>query len=81
VVGEIRRVSFIQRVITAIVPRSWAEAMEAESRAWQARCEACGLSRSIWELGGIRWQAAGNRRRRLPCPKCGQTTWQRVERG
>jgi hypothetical protein len=74
-------VSFIQKVITAIVPRSWAQAMEVESRAWQARCEACGLEGSVWELGGIRWKAAGNPRRRLPCPECKHATWHRIERG
>ncbi len=26
-----------------------------------ARCETCGDERSIWELGGIRWKAAGSR--------------------
>ena len=73
--------SFVQKWLTAIVPRSWAEAMESESRAWKARCEACDLERSIWELGGIRWKAAGNPRRRLPCPQCERATRHRVVRG
>jgi hypothetical protein len=72
--------SFVQKLIIAIVPRSWAASMQAESRAWMARCEECGLARSIWELGGIRWRAAGNPRRRLPCPQCERTTWHRIAR-
>jgi hypothetical protein len=50
--------------------------MEAESRAWKARCEVCRSERSVWDLGGIRWKAAGNPRRRLPCGNCGRVTWQ-----
>ena len=60
--------SLVQGLVTALVPRSWAQAMETESRAWIARCEDCGTERSIWDLGGIRWKAAGNPRRRFTCP-------------
>jgi hypothetical protein len=73
-------VSFFQRLMTAILPGSWAASMEAESRAWMARCEACGGERSVWDLGGIRWKAAGSPRRRLPCINCGQVTWQRLSK-
>jgi hypothetical protein len=73
-------VSFVQRLIAAVVPRAWAQSMEAESRAWMARCEACGQARSIWDLGGIRWKAAGSPRRRIACLRCARPTWHRVER-
>jgi hypothetical protein len=72
--------SFIQRLITSIVPASWAEAMEAESRAWLARCEACGREASFWDLGGIRWKAAGAPRRRLYCSACARATWHQLRR-
>jgi hypothetical protein len=32
--------------------------------------EACGREASIWDLGGIRWKAAGAPRRRLNCSAC-----------
>ena len=70
--------SRLQRLITALVPRSWAASMEAESRAWKLRC-ACGNEQSIWELGGIRWKATGNKRVYRRCPDCGQLSWQTVE--
>jgi hypothetical protein len=73
-------VSFIQRLIVSIVPRSWAQSMEAERRAWLARCGVCGQERSIWELGGIRWKAAGRPRRLLPCPTCCRSTTHEVYR-
>jgi hypothetical protein len=71
--------SFIQRFFKAIFPRSWAESMEANSRAWKMRCR-CGFAQSIWESGGIRWKAAGNPRRYRRCPKCGQRSWQTISR-
>jgi hypothetical protein len=69
-----------QRFITALVPRAWAESMERESRAWMARCPGCGHARSIWDLGGIRWKAAGNPRRFLTCAECGKPSWHIIEK-
>lgn len=72
-------VSLIQKLFVAVLPRRWAESMEAESRSWEARCS-CGFSRSIWDLGGIRWKAAGQARQYLACPECGQRSWHTVSR-
>jgi hypothetical protein len=72
--------SFVQRLVTAVVPRAWARAMEAESRTWMARCEVCREESSIWDRGGIRWMAAGNPRRRLACPRCASVTWHEIRR-
>jgi hypothetical protein len=72
--------SFVQRLVTALVPRSWAAAMEAESRAWLARCSTCGHERSIWELGGVRWKATGKPRRMLRCPQRAHTRWHEIHR-
>jgi hypothetical protein len=66
-----------QKLITRLVPRRWAESMEAESRTWMMRCP-CGHEQSVWEAGGIRWKAAGNPRRRARCPGCGEVTWQQL---
>jgi hypothetical protein len=65
--------SFRQKLLMAIVPRRWADEMEAESRSWMLRCKVCGLERSVWEMGGVRWKAAGCPSRRRHCPRCGQT--------
>jgi hypothetical protein len=62
--------SWIQRIFAAVLPRRLAESMEADSRSWMVRCS-CGFARSIWELGGIRWKAAGQPRQYLSCPQCG----------
>ena len=70
--------SFAQRLFTGLVDAETAAAMEAHSRAWLAACPHCGHVRSIWELGGIRYKAAGRPRTRLRCPRCGQGGWHRV---
>ncbi len=56
---DVRTVRRTQRLITGIVPRSAATAMEDESRTWMVRCRSCGFERSLWELGGIRWKGSG----------------------
>jgi hypothetical protein len=71
--------SFIQRVFVAVLPRRWAESMEAHSRSWMVRCS-CGFARSIWDLGGIRWKAVGEQRNYMRCPQCGQRSWHKVTR-
>ena len=58
-----------------------AAAAEAESKAWLVTCLECGFSRSVWELGGVRYKAAGEARRTLRCPQCGQVRWHRVHKG
>ncbi|GIW91477.1 MAG: hypothetical protein KatS3mg109_1909 [Pirellulaceae bacterium] len=67
----------LQRVLIAILPRRWAESMEAHSRAWMVRCS-CGLARSVWAWGDIRWKATGRPRRYMKCPQCGQSSWHTV---
>lgn len=69
--------SSIQKFFVAILPPRWAAKMEAESRSWIVRCS-CGYARSIWDLGGIRWGAAGQPRRYLSCPQCGKSSWHTV---
>jgi hypothetical protein len=66
--------SLVQRLFTSIVPRSWAASMEADSRRWMMTCN-CGLARSIWDLGGIRWKARGQSRNYGRCPACGKRSW------
>lgn len=71
--------SFIQKLLTSVLPEASAKSMEAESREWMQTCP-CGHARSVWEVGGIRWGAAGNPRRLLNCPGCGKWTWHVVSR-
>jgi len=70
----------LQKLMLAVLPKKWAARVEAESRTWIARCSSCGFERSFWELGGIRWKAAGSERRYLYCPKCGQARWHTISK-
>ena len=63
--------SFIQTFIKSVLPAKWSSAMEAKSRMWVLRCP-CGHETSVWDMGGIRYKAAGNPWRRGRCGKCGQ---------
>ena len=69
--------SLVQKLFVALLPKKWAERVEAESRTWMARCS-CGFERSIWEAGGIRWKAAGKEHCYLSCPHCGQSHWHTI---
>lgn len=71
--------SFIQKLLISVLPEASAKSMEAESREWMHTCP-CGHASSVWDLGGIRWGAAGNPRRLLKCGGCGKWTWQVVSR-
>ena len=71
--------TFIQHLLTAVLPKAWAEDMRAESLIWMMRCT-CDFERSIWEIGGIRWKAKGSAQRLWVCPRCGQRTWHTVYR-
>jgi hypothetical protein len=71
--------SFIQKLVLGVLPAAWAKSMETESREWMCTCP-CGHSRSVWDLGGIRWKAAGNPRQLMKCPACGKLTWHVISR-
>jgi len=72
--------SRIQRFFTSIVPRSWAESMEADSKAWKMRCLHCGFAKSIWDMGGIKWKAYGESRNYMRCTHCGKRSWHKLSR-
>lgn len=72
--------SAIQKLFaTFLSPKASAD-MEAESRSWTLRCPSCGLERSIWEIGGIRWKAAGSPRKYARCPQCRKAGWHTIYR-
>jgi hypothetical protein len=63
-------VGWIHRLIHRTAKPSLRERMEAESRQWICRCLTCGNERSVWEMGGVRYKAAGRSRALMRCPKC-----------
>lgn len=53
-------------------------AMQRESRLWKAECPNCRADTPLWEMGGVRYKAIGEPRKRMRCPKCGRAGWMRV---
>ena len=69
-----------QRAFSRFAGAGAAAAMEAHSRAWLVQCPHCGLERSIWDLGGIRYKAAGTPRMLVSCPSCRRSGWHKVHK-
>ncbi len=69
--------SKMQDILASVLPERWAASMEAESREWVMRCP-CGQETSIWDMGGIRFKAAGNPHRMGKCGVCGGRFWGKV---
>jgi hypothetical protein len=72
---NILAMSFIQKFVSAVLPKRWLDAMEKDSRAWRVHCK-CGHGNSLWDLGGMRGKNAGKTHWRRKCEKCGQKSWQ-----
>jgi hypothetical protein len=69
----------LQRFLSAVLPRAWAEEMRADTERWAVRC-ACGFERSLWDLGGIRWKGSGRSWMWAACPRCGRRGWHTIYR-
>lgn len=69
--------TWLQRLITTCLPGKWAEAMQAESRAWAIVCQTCGSESNVWDAGGVRWKATGSPVKLFRCPNCGPS-WHRL---
>ena len=60
-------------------PKMKAEA-EEESRKWLATCPRCQTVNSVWDMGGIRYKAAGNKVSLVRCAHCGKASVMRFEK-
>ncbi|MDZ4771744.1 MAG: hypothetical protein SGI72_01280 [Planctomycetota bacterium] len=72
--------SLAHRILRALVPQRWFDAIEADSRKWLVRCSRCDFTQSVWAMGGIRYKARGRPRWFLKCSKCGKRSWHHVSR-
>lgn len=78
--GVENSLSFWQGFFKAILPKSMFDEMEKESRLWMVQCSNCKYERSIWDIGGIRWKAAGDPKVLRLCPNCNQKNWHQIYR-
>lgn len=70
----------LRNLFLRFMPAKSRAAAEAESRQWQATCPQCGKKTSIWDLGGIRYKAAGKPLKGFRCAGCGKFGMHRVAR-
>ena len=74
-----RPLSGAQRLFQRLTSPELFAAMARDSRHWQAECPHCRAdTTNVWEMGGVRYKAAGEPKRRARCPRCGQTGWMRI---
>lgn len=74
-----RPLSGSQRLFRRLTSAELFAAMERDSRLWKAECPNCRAdTTNVWQMGGIRYKAAGGPKRRARCPRCGQTRWLRI---
>lgn len=66
--------SGFQKLMKLFIPRTTFQKMEAESRSWFLTCD-CGYSKSIWEIGGMRYKSKDNNKTFAKCPNCGKRKW------
>ena len=72
--------TLIQRLI-ARLPKTWYDAIRTESEEWIFTCPECGLARSVWDIGGVRYKAVSAGKRSLVwCPQCQQMRWMPLTR-
>jgi uncharacterized C2H2 Zn-finger protein len=74
-----RRPSLTQRLVMRLMPGR-AEEIERQSREWFVTCPHCGLERTYWDIGGVRYKARSQGKRiGLRCPSCGRRGMHAVE--
>jgi ribosomal protein S27AE len=74
-----RPLSGSQRLFRRLTSPELFAAMARDSQLWKAECPNCRAdTTNVWEMGGIRYKAAGQPRRRARCPRCGQKGWLRI---
>ena len=72
--------TFIQKFVTTVLPKSWGQAIQTESQNWLLRCPACDSVHSVWDLGGIRFKAASSHKKvMVRCPQCSQISMMPLE--
>ncbi len=71
---------FLRALVLGMMPQSWRDDAERDSRLWVTECTRCGNISNIWELGGMRWRAAGRPLTGMRCTGCGKFAMQRISK-
>ena len=71
------KLSRVQKIIKFFTAASLFEKMMEDSKRYRFTCK-CGKESSIWEIGGIRYKAAGKPATGIKCPQCGKFAMQKI---
>ncbi|MEO6540956.1 MAG: hypothetical protein ABIN74_08210 [Ferruginibacter sp.] len=71
------KLSIAQKIIRFFTSRSLFEKMMEDSMRYRFTCS-CGKESSIWDIGGIRYKAAGKPSTGIKCPHCGKFAMQKI---
>ncbi len=71
---------FLRSVVLALLPPRWRADAERDSRLWLTECTRCGHVSTVWDLGGMRWRAAGRPLTGMRCIGCNKFAMQRISK-
>jgi hypothetical protein len=54
-------------------------AIRAGTKQWLVECP-CGKKLDYWDIGGVRYMAAGEPRQLLRCQSCGKVSWHKIRK-
>ena len=67
------------RFLKFILPAKAFAAVREETKEWLVECP-CGHKRDVWDSGGVRYKAAGERKQLRFCPLCGKSTMHKIRK-
>ena len=70
----------LRDIILWFMPPAMKVDAEADSRKWVATCPRCQAESSVWEMGGIRYKAAGTKITLVRCPNCGKQSFMQIHK-
>ena len=67
------------RFLRFILPTRAFNTVRAGTKLWLIECP-CGHKRDLWDLGGVRYKAAGEPRQLVRCPECDRNRWHKTRK-
>ncbi len=74
------KLSRSQRIMKFFTKAERFDEIRKESMQWGFECPKCFEFTSVWEIGGVRYQAKSTPKMRVKCPKCEENVIVLVEK-
>ena len=72
------KLSFAQKIAKWFSSAKMFEKLKEESMRYYFVCSSCNKESNIWEIGGIKYKAAGKPLTGIKCPHCGKFAMQKI---